>query len=67
MFGLPQRGKGAEVAEIESILCTLCGRVEGLSDFQTTRRWGRKRFLEISSEDVMDQMSSRAKKEAKLN
>jgi len=23
-FGLPQRGKGAEVAEIEFILCVLC-------------------------------------------
>ena len=67
VFGLPQRGKGAEVAEIEWILCSLClsaplrqsRRLCRLSNDSAAR--GLMRFLEI----VMDQMSSRAKKEVK--
>ena len=69
VFGLPQRGKGAEVAEIEWILCSLClsaplrqsRRLCRLSNDSAVR--GLMRFLEI----VMDQMSSRAKKDANLN
>jgi len=55
MFGLPQRGKGAEVAEIELILCSLClsaplrqsRRFRRLSNDSAVR--GLMRFLEISS------------------
>jgi hypothetical protein len=39
MFGLPQRGKGAEAAEIQSfslLTLPLCGKVEGSTHFQTT-------------------------------
>jgi len=38
LFGLPQRGKGAEAAKNESILCSLCGRVECSFGFQTPQR-----------------------------
>ena len=53
LFGLPQRGKGAEVAEIESLLCSLCLSAP-LRQSRTFLRLsndmaGCMRFLEISS------------------